>query len=382
MSEATCSAAGITGLVSYLFTKLLIFAFLLERGEYSPVPLFLRFPLITPAVQSTSSGIFDLFLGATLRPTASPHSPSWPSAPSSAILSPHSITSSDPTPASAPARASPVTSASTIPLALPSSWPPPAPSPPFSSSSSSSHYLRLSSSAQGQSPRRVASPAPPVCAPRRSCSAYCCGMEDGSVHSYGSGLVELMVSLTCIAAELEGSRTKAEEPRSHRRSYEERLADASVPPTVLLNAILVYSITSSTTSASSFDLETGFPPPTPYPDYASPRSQFSKSSFGSPRPSMTRAHSLDHFTFSQAAPSPPKVAFLLNRPLRGLSEDLVVEFDGEDGDEGKTSSNSLTSITFMDKLHSNYTPSPSTSYGNISPPSQPPQSPKGSTFGI
>lgn len=150
---------------------------------------------------------------------------------------------------------------------------------------------------------------------------------------------------------------------------------------MLLNALIVYFITSSTTSASSFDLEAGHPPPTPYPDYAFPRSQLSKSSFGSPRPSMSRAHSLDHFTFSQGGPSTPKVAFLLNRPLRGLSEDLVVELEGEneDGDEGKTSTGSPTSIMFMDNLRSTYASSPST-YGNISPPSQLPQSPKATTF--
>jgi hypothetical protein len=41
MSEATCSAAGITGLVSYLFTKLLVFAFLLERGESTSSLLYM-----------------------------------------------------------------------------------------------------------------------------------------------------------------------------------------------------------------------------------------------------------------------------------------------------------------------------------------------------
>jgi hypothetical protein len=95
---------------------------------------------------------------------------------------------------------------------------------------------------------------------------------------------------------------------------------------------------------------------------------------------MSRAHSLDHMTFSQAAPSPPKVAFLVNRPLRGRSEDLVVEFETE-GDERESIDGSPTSRGFLDNLEPHYTPTSSTSYGNIPPPSAaPPQSPKGSTF--
>jgi len=196
MSEATCSAAGIAGLVSYLFTKLLVFAFLLERGESTSSLLYISVCLPLCRLQSTWSGTSVSFLGASQPPTASPRCPSWVSALSLDMSSPHDITSSDPTPAPALARAFPATSAWTAPLALPFSSPLPAPSQPFSLSSSSFHFSRLNSTVQGRSPAKAASPAPPRCAPRRLYSVCCCGMMDGSVHLSGLGLAELMVSLT------------------------------------------------------------------------------------------------------------------------------------------------------------------------------------------
>ncbi|ORY78398.1 hypothetical protein BCR35DRAFT_352902 [Leucosporidium creatinivorum] len=321
MSASTCSAAGIIGLVSYLCTKLLVFAYLLERVY---VVWHLR---LIPRRKSATYRLAALpflaicavfgYVIATrhneLRPYASPGSRSR--------FSCHLGVDNT---VAAPLLLATSCAFSALLLAL---------------------FLIPLLKAQFTRARTIA---------RKSCLA--------SAASLCSEAVVLGVLLWKGGWE---------------RSF---VWLGSCGADVLLNAIIIYSITSSSHSTSSFDLEASLPPPTPYPDFASPRSQFSKSSFGSPRPSMSRAHSLDHFSFAQAAPSPPKVAFLLNRPLRGLSEDLVVEFDGEDGDEGKTSSGSPSSMAFLDSLHSNYTPSPSSS---SSPPSYPPpQSPKGSTLGI
>lgn len=133
--------------------------------------------------------------------------------------------------------------------------------------------------------------------------------------------------------------------------------------TVLLNAIVIYSVTSSTPQSSSFDVEAINPTHDPCSTMAQATSspfigrRSVSSAMGPKRPSASRSQSFNNLGLHRVDPAPPSIALTLDAPLRprpdrGLGLDLRYEEEDD---------NSPRSVEYLDELRMSYLSTTTTS---------------------